>query len=183
MGEIQDQEGENQEEQTCSNSKSSHQKGRGNSEQSLMLILLGQLLVERNFCFNKMLKIRFQIFVRLKQDQHYFEVHPSMQNDTEERQRHGLLTFLKILLDFCVLRTWSHFEILGLQCLISGRRGNWQEMEVSKEMADVSSRVPGSRQQYLMGAILVHPTVAVVTDKLPSLGDLWQQKFISHLRK
>lgn len=47
-------------------------------------------------------------------------------------------------------------------------------MEVYKEMAEVSPRVPGLRQWYLMGAILVHPTVAVVTDKPPNLGDLWQ---------
>lgn len=47
-----------------------------------------------------------------------------MHNDTEEGWRRVLLTVSETLLDFCVLRTWGHFEILGLQCLISGRRGD-----------------------------------------------------------
>ena len=47
-------------------------------------------------------------------------------------------------------------------------------MEVYEEMAEVSPGVPGLRQWCPMGAILVHPTVAVVTDKPPNLGDVWQ---------
>ena len=58
-----------------------------------------------------------------------------------------------------------------------------QEMQVTEEMAEMSSRVPGSRQWYLAGSILVHPTVAVIIDKPSDLGGLWQQTLICHLRK
>lgn len=44
-------------------------------------------------------------------DYHYVEAHSPEHNDTKAGWEH-VLSFLKTLLDFNALRTWSHFETL-----------------------------------------------------------------------